>query len=345
MALSLVGNWYTEEARGVLLSTGINVVGGDTSGLLLAPGVNVVRGRFEGLQAAGVNVASGEVRVGQVALGVNVAGSALWGVQLAGGGNVTGGSLGGIQGAGGFNVTGGDFDGVQGAAGFNVARGAVRGAQWAMGLNHAGSVTGVQVALLNVGGDVTGAQVGLINVAKVVTGVQLGLVNVSEEVRGVPLGLLSFEKKGQFHVEAWASDIQLTNLAVKFGGKYVYTTLLAGLGPDDRLQRYSLGLGLGVHLPLGERFWLDGDVAGSMVRRVSDPFASSANVLTQGRLMLGFNLFERLAVFAGPTYNAFFAWRDEDRFTLSTLPVRQERLGMSTTTVQYWPGVQLGVRI
>ena len=345
LALSLVGNWYTEEARGVLLSTGINVVGGDTSGLLAAPGVNVVRGRFEGLQAAGVNVASGEVRVGQVALGVNVAGSALWGVQLAGGGNVTGGSLGGIQGAGGFNVTSGDFDGVQGAAGFNVARGAVRGAQWVMGLNHAGSVTGVQVALLNVGGDVTGAQVGLINVAKVVTGVQLGLVNVSEEVRGVPLGLLSFEKKGQLHVEAWSSDIQLTNLAVKFGGKYVYTTLLAGLGPDDRLQRYSLGLGLGVHLPLGERFWLDGDVAGSLVRRVSDPFASSANVLTQGRLMLGFNLFGRLAVFAGPTCNAFFAWRDEDRFTLSTLPVRQERLGMSTTTVQYWPGVQLGVRI
>jgi hypothetical protein len=329
MALSLVGNWYTQEARGVLLSTGINVVGGDTSGLLVAPGVNVVRGRFEGLQAAGVNVASGEVLVGQVAAGVNVAGSTLWGVQLAGG----------------LNVTGGDFDGFQGAAGFNVTRGAVRGAQWAVGLNHAGSVTGAQVALLNVGGDITGAQVGLVNVAKVVTGVQLGLVNVSEEVRGVPLGLLSFEKKGQFHVEAWASDIQLTNLAVKFGGKYVYTTLLAGLGPDDRLQRYSLGLGLGVHLPLGERFWLDGDVAGSTVLRVSAPFTSSANLLTQGRLMLGFNLFERFALFAGPTYNAFFAWRDEDRFTLSTLPVRQQRLGLSTTTVQYWPGVQLGVRI
>ncbi len=329
MALSLVGNWYTEEARGVLLSTGINVVGGDTSGLLVAPGVNVVRGRFEGLQAAGVNVASGEVLVGQVAAGVNVAGSALGGVQLAGG----------------LNVTGGDFDGFQGAGGFNVTRGAVRGAQWAVGLNHAGSVTGVQVALLNVGGDITGAQVGLVNVAKVVTGVQLGLVNVSEEVRGVPLGLLSFEKKGQLHVEAWASDIQLTNLAVKFGGKYVYTTLLAGLGPDDRLQRYSLGLGLGVHLPLGERFWLDGDVAGSTVLRVSEPFSSSANLLTQGRLMLGFNLFQRFALFAGPTYNVFFAWRDEDRFPLSTLPVRQERLGLSTTTVQYWPGVQLGVRI
>ena len=329
VALSLVGNWYTDEARGLLLSSGLNVVGGDASGSQVAPGVNVVRGRLEGLQAAvGVNVAGGEVRVGQVAAGVNVAGGTLWGVQLAGG----------------ANVTGGDFAGLQGAAGVNVTRGSLRGVQWAMGLNRAGQVTGMQAALLNVGGDVTGVQVGLINVAKVVTGVQLGVVNVSEEVRGVPLGLLSFEKKGQFHVEAWASDIQLTNLAVKFGGKYVYTTLLAGLGPDDRLERYSLGLGLGLHLPLGERFWLDGDVVGSTVLRVRAPFASSANLLAQGRLMLGFNLFERLAVFAGPTCNAYFAWRDADRLTLSTLPMWQEQVGLSTS-VRYWPGVQLGVRL
>ncbi len=154
----------------------------------------------------------------------------------------------------------------------------------------------------------------------------------------------SSEKKGQFHVEAWASDIQLTNLAVKFGGKYVYTTLLAGIGPDDRLQRFSLGLGLGVHLPLGQRLWLDGDVAGSSVRPVRDPFGYNANLLAQGRLMLGVDILERLAVFGGLTYNTYFAWSDADRRTLSTLPVRQRQLD-ETTTVQYWPGLQLGVRI
>ncbi|HEX8435073.1 MAG TPA: caspase family protein, partial [Archangium sp.] len=258
--------------------------------------------------------------------------------------NVTGGSLWGVQLAGGANVTGGDFAGIQTAMGLNVTRGSLRGLQGSLALNSAGHVTGLQAALLNVGGDVTGAQFGLINVAKVVTGVQLGLINVSEEVRGVPLGLFSFEKKGQLHLEAWASDIQLTNLAVKFGGKYVYTTVLAGIGPDDRLQRFSLGLGLGLHLPLGERLWLDGDVAGSSVRRVRDPFGSTANVLGQGRLMLGVNILERLAVFGGVTYNGYFAWSDADRLTLSTLPVRQRRLD-ERITVQYWPGLQLGVRM
>ncbi|MCY1073157.1 caspase family protein [Archangium lansingense] len=344
-ALSLVANWYDEEAHGVLLSTGINVVRGNASGLMASPGANIASGHVEALQmAAGVNVAGGDVRVGQMSAGANVAGGSVWGVQFAAGGNVTGGSFSGIQAAAGLNVARGDLTGFQSAAGGNVTGGSVRGVQWAAGFNHAGNVTGVQAALLNVGGDVSGAQLGLVNVARVVTGVQLGLVNVSEEVKGVPIGLLSFEKKGQFHVELYGSDIQLTNLAVKFGGKYVYTTLLGGIGPDDRLERFSLGLGLGVHLPLGERMWLDGDVAGSSVLRVRDPFGGSSNVLGQARLMFGVQLFERFAFFGGPTYNVYVAGSDRDRYSLTTLPAREQWLDPSTS-VQYWPGVQLGVRI
>jgi hypothetical protein len=344
-ALSLLANWYDEEAHGLLLSMGVNVVRGEGSGLLASLGGNVTRSGMEGLQlAVGGNVAGGDVRVGQASAGANVAAGSVWGVQLAAGGNVTGGSFAGIQGSTGLNVTRGDFAGLQGAVGGNVAGGSVRGMQWAVGFNRASDVTGLQAALLNVGGDVTGLQFGLVNVAHVVTGMQVGLVNISEEVKGLPLGLLTFEKKGQFHVEAWSSDIQLTNIGVKFGGKYMYTTLLGGIGPDDRLQRFSLGLGLGLHLPLwGDRMWLDGDVVGSAMNQVRNPFGGSANLLAQGRLMLGVQLFERFALFGGPTYNVYIAWREEDRFKLTTLPVRES--GDTGTWVQYWPGVQIGVRI
>ncbi|MFE8604420.1 caspase family protein [Archangium violaceum] len=344
-ALSLAANWYEEDAHGLLLSSGFNVVKKEASGLMASPAANIVLGEVEALQlAVGANVAGRDVWVGQAAAGANVAAGSVWGVQLAAGGNVTGGSFSGIQGAAGLNVARGDFAGLQWAAGGNVTGGSVRGVQWAAGFNRAGDVMGVQAALLNVGGDVTGTQLGLVNVARVVTGVQLGLVNVSEEVKGVPLGLLSFEKKGQFHVELYGSDIQLTNLAVKFGGKYVYTALLGGIGPDDRLERFSLGLGLGVHVPLGGRMWLDGDVAGSTVLRVRDPFAGGSNVLGQGRLMLGVQLFQRFAFFGGPTYNVYLAGSERDRYALTTLPSREEWLS-ETTTVRYWPGVQLGIRM
>jgi hypothetical protein len=225
----------------------------------------------------------------------------------------------------------------------NWVGGAVSGVQAAAGFNRAASVTGLQLALLNVSGDVTGAQVGLINVGKVVKGAQVGLINVAEEVRGVPLGLLTFEEKGQLHLELYSSDVQLTNAAIKFGGRYVYTTLLAGIGPDDRLDRYSLGLGFGIHLPLGSRLWLDVDMAGSSVHSTKQPFRGG-NLLAQTRAMLGFQVTQRFAVFLGPTYNAYFAFSPEAQRKVSTLPVRERRLDASTT-MQYWPGVQAGLRI
>ncbi|HEY0092741.1 MAG TPA: caspase family protein, partial [Archangium sp.] len=73
-ALSLVANWYDEEAHGLLLSTGFNVVKGEASGLMLSPAANIATGDVEALQvAAGVNVGGGDVRVGQAAVGANVA--------------------------------------------------------------------------------------------------------------------------------------------------------------------------------------------------------------------------------------------------------------------------------
>ena len=147
-----------------------------------------------------------------------------------------------------------------------------------------------------------------------------------------------------FHLETWASDIQLFNVGVKFGGKSTYTTLLAGIGPDERLQRYSLGLGLGGRMSMGQRFWLELDLAGSVVRLRGQPLLGGANVLGQGRLMFGLQLFKCLAVFAGPTYNAYFSWSDEDRHAPTLLPVRLYQVD-SDITLQHWPGVQLGLRI
>jgi hypothetical protein len=328
MGLALVANLYKAEMQGAMGALAVNVAGGDVSGLQAAGGLNVAGGRLHGVQGAlGGNIASGDVEMGQFAAGFNIARGNVQGGQASVGVNVTGGDFIGLQ-MGGVNVTGGDFTGVQGGVGFNTAS----------------NVKGVQFAAINVGGDVTGGQFGIINVAKVVRGGQVGLINVSEEVHGVPIGLLTFEKKGQFHLELWASDIQLTNLAVKFGGKYVYTTVVAGVGPDDRLQRFTLGLGFGGHVPIGSRLWLDADVVGSSVRGVRDPFAAGANLLAQGRLMLGVQILERLALFGGLTYNAYFAFSEADRYTLTTVPLVQRRSIGGESTVDYWPGAQAGVR-
>jgi hypothetical protein len=345
VALSLVGNWYDAEAWGAQATFGANVAG-DVGGVQMSLVSNVARGALNGAQATlGLNYAGGDVGgMGQLALGVNVARASLSGMQGSLGINYAGGALTGMQGSLGINHANGAVRGLQLALGINSAADDVRGMQLAMGLNRAVSLTGVQLAFLNVGGDVTGAQVGLLNVAREVHGLQLGLINVSEEVHGVPLGLLSFEKKGQLHLELWASDMQLTNVAVKFGGKYFYTTLIAGLGPDDRLQRFSLGLGLGGHAVLSERVWMDVDLTGGTVYAVREAFSGdSGNVLMQARLMVGFQVAPRFAVFAGPTFNTWIVWGAPGFARISTVRV-QEHFD-TDARLQYWPGFQVGVRI
>jgi hypothetical protein len=344
LALALVSNMYEEEVRGVAMAVGVNTAGGSVRGAQMATALNVAGGEVNGLQmSAGVNVASGSVRVGQLAAGLNVAGGGVSGTQMSAGLNVAGGDVRGMQATAGLNVAGGAFRGFQGSAGVNWVAGEMSGVQATAGFNRAQSVTGLQMAVLNVSGDVTGAQVGVINIGGVVKGAQVGVINVAKEVRGVPLGLLTFEEKGQLHLEVWSSDIHLTNAAVKFGGRYVYTTLLAGIGPDDRLTRYNLGLGFGVHIPLGPRFWLDLDAAGSTVHPVKKPFRGE-NLLAQARAMFGFQVANRFAVFGGPTYNTYFAFSPEENIKLTTLPVRQHNIDVDTT-VQYWPGMQLGLRL
>ncbi|XXF75312.1 hypothetical protein P2318_19815 [Myxococcaceae bacterium GXIMD 01537] len=345
LGVALGGNSYEEETRGVLLAGVANTVFADAAGLQVAGLVNTAEGRFSGLQ---------------LTPGTNVAQSGMWGLQVSGFGNATD-HLSGIQAALlGMNFSDEDVRGAQlsglGAndaedvfglqiSGIGNSTRTLAGVQVALFGNAAfAGMTGLQVSLLNLGGDVKGAQVGLINIADTVRGTQLGLLNFSNAMKGFPLGLVSFEEGAPFHVETWASDIQLINVAVKFGGKSTYTTVLAGVGPDDRLQRYTLGLGLGGHVRLSRLFWLDLDVTGSVVRQRGQALLDGANVLAQGRLMFGFQLFEHLALFAGPTYNTYFSWSDEDRQAPTTQPVRVYQVDPDIT-LQHWPGLQVGLRI
>ncbi|MCY1040649.1 caspase family protein [Corallococcus sp. bb12-1] len=347
LALGLLGNVYDAEVEGAALALGFNVAGGEVHGAQLSLVTNVARMGVAGVQAAlGLNLSNGDVDgVGQLSLGANIARGGMQGMQATLGLNVATQDVTGLQLALGVNHANGALHGVQFTLGVNSVAGDMTGFQGTLALNRAHSLSGMQLGLINVGGDVTGMQLGLINVASVVHGVQLGLVNVSQEVNGVPLGLLTFEKKGQFHLEVFGSDLQLTNVALKFGGKHLYTTFIAGIGPDDRFQRFSLGLGLGGHIPLGSRFWVDVDAAGSNVLSTDNPFSdNTGNLLAQVRAMVGFQVMSRFAVFGGPTYNAWFTWGDPGFAKLSTLPVRSHDLS-TTRRVQHWPGFQLGVRI
>lgn len=151
-------------------------------------------------------------------------------------------------------------------------------------------------------------------------------------------------RRGKVHVELWASDIQFANLAVKFGGGPIYLTLLSGFEPG-RDARFSFGVGLGSHLTLSHRLWLDGDVTGGAVQPVQKPLeGDGGNVLGQARLMLGFQVLPRLAVFAGPTYNLWFVWGQPDFDSITEISVSESQ-PEPDQRLQHWPGLQVGLHI
>jgi|GEM_PF-810975 len=365
LGLSLGGNWVTHGATGVLATVGANVsggpvdgtllavggnlVGGDSEGVLASVGTNVVRGSMGGGQlTVGANVTTGEMEGAQLSVGANIAGANVRGAQLTVGGNLAAGTLNGVQMAVGGNVARGVSRGLQMAAGLNVASD-LTGVQMSSGVSYAGKLSGAQLSLINVGGDVDGAQVGLVNVAGHVAGAQVGLVNVAGETEGESVGLLSFVGNGQAHVQAWASDVALTNIGLKLGGRHLYTLLTVGLSPpmDGDRRRYTVGAGLGGHIPMG-RFYVDVDVLGSSLHanRLFDFDDDTNHVLGQLRVMAGWQLSRRFAVFGGVSSNTLVTWNGSDPWKeLGIGPEWKEVSDSGRTTVRTWPGLLAGIQI
>jgi hypothetical protein len=338
-----LGAGRTARLNGLALAMGANLSTDSVSGLQMAIGGNVARADVTGGQlSVGGNWASGRVGGVQGAVGLNVARQGGFIGQLAVGGNLSSASMDGTQLAVGVNWTAGDFGGVQGAVGLNRVQGRMAGIQMSVGMNWADTARGAQLSLINVGGDVSGTQLGLINVAGKMKGLQLGLVNVTKELEsGLPVGLVSLVGNGQFHVEAYGSDVNFANAAIKVGSRYFYTTLVVGMGSygDSRgPSHWSLGLGLGAHVPLSQRVFLDMDVMTSGIYTWDASFTSD-RLLHQLRVMGGLQLAKRFALIGGPSFNIMHSVDGAPITGLSRLSREGPR------QVIMWPGVQVGVRL
>lgn len=346
LALALGGTWVDRTVSGAQLSLAANLAGGDVSGLQLTTGVNVARAHLSGIQGSvGLNFLRGELTGAQLTTGANLAGGVVNGLQGSVGFNLANAGLTGAQLATGVNLARGSVRGLQASAGLNVAPGDMVGLQASSGINYAANLQGAQLSLLNVGGDILGAQVGLINVARKAKGLQLGLINVASESEGTPIGLLSIAGNGQFHVQAWASDVALSNVALKVGGKYVHTLFAFGFHPDrdGRQRRFNVGLGFGGHIPL-ERFFLDIDVVASSLHS-ERLFTSSDDFLGQLRLVGGFHVARRFALIAGVTGNTLVSGDGEVWSDLGTGSRVEWERRSGDTRVRVWPGVLLGIQL
>jgi len=238
-------------------------------------------------------------------------GQVLKGVELSALGAIRTEDSSGLMASGVFNAGLGKFTGLQGSGIANYNRELLAGVQAAAVANYARSARGAQVGSFNVAGSgMKGLQAGIGNYAAEIRGVQFGIFNISRKMTGIPIGLINFAGDGMLALEFWYSETSLFNMGLKMGSRWFYTILGSSIQPeganvyaDDDSEYYTLIAGLGGHIRLSKRWWVDIDV---LAHRLVDEYQAGSprlDLLAKLRVALGFRVFSSLSLFIGPSLN------------------------------------------
>lgn len=371
------GNTVGGSVNGVQLAGFYNVNGGNTGLVQIAGFTNVTGGSQTGLQASGfVNVNGGSLTGMQAAGFMNISGNTVTGVQASGFMNVAGHSTVGLQGTGFMNIAGRNSTLVQAAGFANFVEGlnyGIQGAgfgnfclegnvnlQGAGFMNVANRVTGGQGAgFMNIAEEVNGIQgAGFMNIASHVKGVQLaGFLNICDSIEGVPIGFISIVKhNGYRKLELSSSELMYAAASWKMGVRKLYNIYSVGL-PYGGSNSVLLGWGFGTEMELAPSLALDIEALSYQELRIFDPASSwwvnmsELNMYNQLRAVLGWQATDRIAFFAGPTFNlavqATALSGDAEApldFSPSWTFYEHSYSDPYHTTVKMWVGVHGGIR-
>ena len=310
--------------------------------------INLILGRAHRIQ--GVELSSGgnwtleDVHGVQLSAAANVVGGDVRGFQSTGAVNLVRGGLRGVQGAAGVNIVRADVLGLQAAGAVNLVRGRLRGVQATAGVNWAPRIDGLQLGSVNTARQARGTQLGVVNVATdTVRGAQVGLLNVARDA-DAQVGLLSVSREGGVWADLWTSDLAALNLAVKFRARYTYSFLAVGVHPVLGASRgVMFGLGFGGHIPLARGLHLDIDLGTYSVYPQFD-FKADGAVLGTLRVLLGWQVARRFAIFGGPTANGIVDFSG-DRRRIGYGWVSGSTAITDTVSARFWPGFAVGIQI
>ncbi|MDQ6476958.1 STN and carboxypeptidase regulatory-like domain-containing protein [Dyadobacter sp. LHD-138] len=342
----------------------LNVIGGYTAGVNgaeIAGVFNISKKDMRYVQVAGLfNVVSGHVHGVQMAGFYNQVLDSLKGVQVSGFGNQINKSLSGVQVSGVLGRVSGDMHGVQVSGLGNIAKSTIRGGQVGGVFNTAGAsmdgfqvsgamnfgrdvVDGVQVA--GVGNisrkDVKGVQVaGLFNYAKNLHGVQFGVINIADSSSGYSIGLINIVKKGKGVITLYANEVLPVNLAWKSGNHKLYSIFTIGTALNPNNKAYTFGFGLGKDVTLNKTLSLSAEL-------LSQNFYlghwENLPVLNRLQTALNVRLTNRLSVFAGPSFSAYYSEYKEFKKGYQSFSDKGFSRFKLNNTTNAWIGWQFGL--
>lgn len=342
------GNYKGFQAAGIL-----NIVKGSVAGFQAGGLFNHVGSNSTGFQAAGLLNSVGGTSGGFRAAGLtNYVNGQATGFGAAGLFNIHGQNATGFTTAGLANITAGTHTGASTAGLFNYSHIHKHGAQIAGLFNYADSIDGaVQIAgLLNMSFRRSGpAQIsGLINVARTVTGLQLALINIADTCEsGVSLGLISFVRKGVHQFELSVDEMLFGSLHFRTGSRGLHNIIGAGINlTDTQSPLWAITYGLGTSIRMGKRASFDIDLAYNHLSQGS--FNTNVNFLN--RLYIGpeFTIAKWFKIAVGPTVNLFLSDATQANYAafekLVPYSFSNYTAISNNVNIKWWVGGKLAIR-
>jgi hypothetical protein len=312
LQFSYFGNISRKDLSGLQLSNIFNYSGNSVSGVQITGIFNNAGKNMKGVQLSGIfNYAGEEMLYSQIGGIGNYARTNAKGAQISGLFNIAGEKVTGTQLSGLFNYGGISVNGLQATGLFNIAGKKMSGAQISCIFNYSDEdVKGIQLAgIANIAGNIYGSQISLLNIANDFNGVQIGLINISKTQNGIPIGLINISKNGSIDIAVWESSLMATNFGVIIRSNYIYTVISAGWYNQhkDIQNSTAFGFHFGVHIPI-KSFYINID-AGAIYIDNEDFFSDKRNRdenALQCRLAVGYNITDRIAIFAGGGANYIY---------------------------------------
>ena len=135
------------------------------------------------------------------------------------------------------------------------------------------------------------------------------------------------------------------NLGTKLGGRRAYGILAVGIDPFRDTVRWSFGAGLGVHFPLPRGFFLDADFLVHSAQPDIKIYDSSVyHVLSELRLLVGWQALPKLALFFGPTVHVSATNDPCCGGQVSQLDGGERQWTAGANIVRFGPGLTGGIR-
>lgn len=365
LSFNILGG-FTESVEVFEAGAVLNIVRKD-AGVCQAAGIaNYVGGNFRGMQAAGVlNNVNGNFNGAQLSGIGNRIGGNLDGVQAAGVYNYTSGNFCGFQAAGIANITRKDFTGLQAAGIISFAKSIngvqisgiadlatqIDGAQISGVLNHTSKGKGLQIAaLFNNADSLSGVQIsGLINRAGIIKGVQIGIVNIADSCAGTPIGFFNFIRKGYNHIDIYATETFLANVAYRGGTRHFHTILMFGYAPQSvgSNMLYTYGIGSGTSFGNDQKLSYDLDFIAQNVAMGNN--TDEINMLYRLGFTANYPIAKKVSLNFGLSYNFYLVDSTTPQYestfsTLSPYSISDEPLG-ANRNLKTWIGLKVGIRL